>query len=106
MSTTVLDKNEARVPFFDNKLSFIIGLDPLGLQNPSVKTYSHLLPSLNNVTEQIRCYSFYCWLLNEYAQKIASNGNFAKQLIGKKVGYKISFGLGFEILEIKRFLSN
>lgn len=68
--TYVIDNNEARAPFFGDKMSFITGLDPLGLQNPSVKAYSNLLPGLNNVTGQIRCYSFYCWLLNEYSLKI------------------------------------
>ena len=70
--TYVIDANEARVPFFGDKISFITGLDPLGLQNPSAKAYSHLMPGLNNVTGQIRCYSFYCWLLDEYSKKIKS----------------------------------
>jgi len=67
MTTKVIDNNEARVPFFGARLSFISGLDPLGLQNPSSQAYSYLLPGLNNVTSQLRSYSFYCWLLDEYA---------------------------------------
>jgi hypothetical protein len=72
MATKVIDNNEARVPFFGDKMSFITGLDPLGIQNPSTQTYSYLLPGLNNVTGHIRYYSFYCWLLSEYAKKIES----------------------------------
>ncbi len=72
MTTKVIDKNEARVPFFGDKMSFVTGLDPLGLQNPSIQAYSHLLPGLNNVTSRIRNYSFYCWLLSEYAKAIES----------------------------------
>src|SRR5690606_10034060 len=48
------------------------GLDPLGQQNVSIQMYSYLLPGLNNVTSRIRSYSFYCWLLTEYAKIIKS----------------------------------
>ena len=73
MATKVIDNNEARVPFFGDKISFVTGLDPLGLQNPSTQAYSYLLPGLNNVTSRIRNYSFYCWLLQEYAKIIESS---------------------------------
>jgi hypothetical protein len=69
MATKVIDNNEARVPFFGDRVSFITGLDPLGLQNPSIQAYSLLLPGLNNVTTRIRSYSFYCWLLSEYSKQ-------------------------------------
>lgn len=72
MATKVIDNNEARVPFFGDKISFVTGLDPLALQNPSTQAYSYLLPGLNNVTSRIRNYSFYCWLLQEYAKIIES----------------------------------
>lgn len=72
MATKVIDNNEARAPFFGDKMSFVTGLDPLGLQNPSTQAYSYLLPGLNNVTSRIRNYSFYCWLLQEYANRIKS----------------------------------
>ncbi|KAA3437672.1 hypothetical protein [Rufibacter hautae] len=68
--TKVIDKNEVRLPFFGDRLSFVRGLDPLGLQNPSAQAYSYLLPGLNNVTGRLRSYSFYCWLLTEYARQI------------------------------------
>lgn len=88
--TYIIDNNEVRVPFFGDKLSFVTGLDPLGLQNPSVKAYSHLLPGLNNVTGQIRCYSFYCWLLNEYANIIASTAPKEQKKFIRKAEYIIA----------------
>lgn len=53
-------------------MTFVRGLDPLGLQNTSESTFAMLLPGLNNVTGRIRYYSFYCWLLNEYAKQNGS----------------------------------
>lgn len=66
----VLQKNDAKLPFWGKRQSLVRGLDPLGLQNASVATYTLLLPGLNNVTGRIRYYGFYCWLLDEYAQKV------------------------------------
>lgn len=63
----VLQKNAVLAPFLGDRLSFIRGLDPLGLQNTSEATFAYLLPGLNNVTGRIRYYSFYCWLLDTYA---------------------------------------
>lgn len=40
------------------------------------------------------------------AQKISKDGAMASHLIDKKVGDKIDFGIGFEILEIKKYLSS
>lgn len=68
----VLGSNEVKVPFFSQPMTFVRGLDPLGLQNTSESTFSMLLPGLNNVTGRIRYYSFYCWLLNEYAKRNGS----------------------------------
>ena len=66
MATKVLKDNNIAVPFRNKRISIIRGLDPLGLQNSSVRTYSLLLPGLNNVTGKIRYYSFYAWLLHQY----------------------------------------
>jgi len=89
-NTYVIDNNEARVPFFGDKMTFITGLDPLGLQNPSVKAYSNLLPGLNNVTGQLRAYSFYCWLLNEYAQIIKSTNPKDQKVFVRRAEYIIA----------------
>lgn len=83
MATKRIQNNEARVPFFGDKISFITGLDPLGLQNPSSRAYSYLLNGLNVVSRRIRNYSFYCWLLNEYAkkEKISKNPQIQKDFV-------------------------
>lgn len=68
MAIKVILNNESIVPFFGDRISFIRGLDPLGLQNTSDSTFSLLLPGLNNVTGRIRYYSFYCWLFDLYSK--------------------------------------
>lgn len=68
----VLDKNKTWVPFLGDRLSYIGGLDPLGLQNTSNATFAMLLPGLNNLTQHIRYYSFYCWVLDEYSKRSGS----------------------------------
>jgi hypothetical protein len=82
MATKVILNNESIVPFFGDRISFIRGLDPLGLQNTSDATFSLLLPGLNNVTGRIRYYSFYCWLFDVYSKVIGStNPDDQKQFI-------------------------
>lgn len=66
----IIANNNSIVPFLGERLSFIRGLDPLGLQNTSDATFSMLLPGLNNVTGRIRYYSFYCWLLDMYSKEV------------------------------------
>ncbi len=90
MATKVIDHNEARVPFFGDKLSFVTGLDPLGLQNPSTQVYTFLLPGLNNVTSRIRNYSFYCWLLDEYAKQIKDSNPDNQKLYIRRAEYIIA----------------
>lgn len=68
----VIANNESVVPFLAERLNFVRGLDPLGLQNTSDTTFSFLLPGLNNVTGRIRYYSFYCWLLDAYSKEFGS----------------------------------
>jgi len=64
----VIKINQSITPFFGERMSFIRGLDPLGLQNTSDTAYTMLMPGLNNVTGRIRYYSFYCWLLDKYSK--------------------------------------
>jgi hypothetical protein len=56
------------------KSAHVTGLDQLGVQVISIALYGDLLPGLTNVTDRIRYYSFYPWLLHRYASdvKIAS----------------------------------
>lgn len=56
-------------PFWAENSGFTGGRDALGIQNSSITLYSRLLPGLTNLTERIRYYSFYCWLLNVYAEQ-------------------------------------
>ena len=67
-NSNILRDSKSFAPFLSKKLSFVRGLDPLGLSNTSDATFSMLLPGLNNVTGRIRYYSFYCWLLSQYEQ--------------------------------------
>ena len=46
------------------------GLDPLGMQNSSIKLYQALLPGISNVTLRIRYYGLYAWLSHTYAQNV------------------------------------
>jgi hypothetical protein len=39
------------------------GLDHLGVRGPCIHIYGDLLPGINNVTDRIRYYSFYTWLI-------------------------------------------
>ena len=45
-----LTSNQSVAPFLGKRMSFIRGLDPMGLQNASERTYSKLLQGLSNVT--------------------------------------------------------
>ena len=95
MPTNIIDKNEARVPFLGDRMSFVTGLDPLGLQNPSLQAYAYLLPGLNNVTSRIRNYSFYCWLLAEYARIIQSTDPKEQKKFIRRAEYIIAYSCDF-----------
>lgn len=71
MSVQQFEKNKIVAPFLGEPLNHIIGQDPLGLLNTGGKTFDLLLPGLNNVTDRIRYYSFYCWFFHSYAKHIS-----------------------------------
>ena len=48
------------------------GLDQLGVQMISITLYGELLPGLTNVTDRVRYYSFYPWVLHRYAKDVRS----------------------------------
>jgi hypothetical protein len=48
--------------------SFSAGRDPLGFQAASVRLYTSLVPGLTNVTNRLRYYSFYCWVVWQFEQ--------------------------------------
>ena len=72
MGTNVIKTNESILPFFGDRMTIITGLDALGMQNTSDAAYQLLLPGLNNVTSRMRYYSFYCWLLHQYSERVGS----------------------------------
>jgi len=90
MAEKVIRNNQSIVPFFGERLSFIRGLDPLGLQNTSDATFSMLLPGLNNVTGRIRYYSFYCWLLDEYSKTVGNTNPKQQQQFIRRAEYIIA----------------
>lgn len=74
----VLNKSKSISPFWGANLNLITGLDPLGLQNTSEATYAMLLPGISNLTNRMRYYGFYCWLVDFYFQR-EKEGNSTEQ---------------------------
>ncbi len=74
----VLQKGKSLFPFWGTSINLIMGLDPLGLQTTSEATYSSLLPGISNLTNRLRYYGFYCWLLDFYFKR-EKKGNSTEQ---------------------------
>jgi hypothetical protein len=74
----VLQKGKSIYPFWGASINLIMGLDPLGLQTTSEATYSAMLPGISNLTNRLRYYGFYCWLLDFYFKK-EKKGNSTEQ---------------------------
>lgn len=74
----VLQKGKATFPFWGTSINLITGLDPLSLQTTSEATYATLLPGISNLTNRLRYYGFYCWLLDFYCKK-EKKGNSQEQ---------------------------
>jgi hypothetical protein len=70
-----LKKGEAVFPYWGKSFDKITGLDPLGQQNASERIYSHLLPGITNLTNRIRYFGFYSWILWQYEQLNQNNFN-------------------------------
>ena len=90
MAEKVIRNNESLAPFFSERMSFIRGLDPMGMQNTSDATFSLLLPGLNNVTNRIRYYSFYCWLLDMYSKRNGSTDPEEQKKFIRRAEYTIA----------------
>lgn len=75
---SVLQKGKAKYPFWGTSINLITGLDPLGLQTTSEATYAAMLPGISNLTNRLRYYGFYCWLLDFYFKK-EKKGNSTEQ---------------------------
>ncbi len=63
------------IPFWAASSGYTEGRDPLGIQNSSITTYGKLLPGLTNLTQRIRYYGFYSWVLWQFQQKVAHTGS-------------------------------
>ena len=74
----VLQKGKAIYPFWGASINLITGLDPLSLQTTSEASYATMLPGISNLTNRLRYYGFYCWLLNFYFKK-EKKGNSTEQ---------------------------
>lgn len=51
------------LPGWSTPSNVSLGRDPLGIQATSVRIYRSLIPGLTNVTNRLRYYSFYCWVV-------------------------------------------
>jgi hypothetical protein len=56
------------VTYWTKPGSFSAGRDPLGFQAASVRLYTALVPGLTNVTNRLRYYSFYCWVVWQFEE--------------------------------------
>lgn len=74
----VLQKGKSNYPFWGASINLITGLDPLSLQTTSEATYATLLPGISNLTNRLRYYGFYCWLLDFYFKQ-EKQGNSTEQ---------------------------
>ena len=74
----VIQKGKTLYPFWGASVNLITGLDPLSLQTTSEATYATLLPGISNLTNRLRYYGFYCWLLDFYFQR-EKKGNSTEQ---------------------------
>jgi len=67
-------KSDNRIgPYWNLPLKGSGGRDHLGMQSTSIAIYSFLLPGLSNLTQRLRYYSFYCWVVEQYALNIKNS---------------------------------
>jgi hypothetical protein len=75
MSIRQFESAQVKAPFLGKPHYPISGLDQLGLNLTSERIFDLLLPGLNNVTQRIRYYSFYCWFFDWYAATIRNTSS-------------------------------
>lgn len=59
-------------PMWTKPAVWSAGRDPLGMQATSVRLYRKLAPGLTNVTNRLRYFSFYCWVVDAYERNVHS----------------------------------
>lgn len=60
-------------PYWTKTGSWTMGLDPLGLQATSIRIYQSLVPNITNITNRLRYYAYFPWLIELYEKKHHSN---------------------------------
>lgn len=75
-------KNAIEMPFIAKADVMKVGLNNLGNRNAAERLFTTLLPGMNNVTQRIRYYSFYCWLIKNFyiGEKEAKESQFRSYL--------------------------
>lgn len=53
-------------PLWTASGSWTMGRDPLGLQATSIRLYQQLVPGITNITNRLRYYSYYPWIIRLY----------------------------------------
>ena len=62
----IANTNNHIAPYWGKEADLTPGLNQLGIRNVSEQLFSSLLPGLNNVSQRIRYYSFYCWIIHQF----------------------------------------
>jgi hypothetical protein len=55
-------------PLWTTSGSWTMGRDPLGLQATSIRLYQGLVPGITNITNRLRYYSYFPWVIRLYEQ--------------------------------------
>lgn len=55
-------------PLWTTSGSWTMGRDPLGLQATSIRLYQGLVPDITNITNRLRYYSYFPWVIRLYEQ--------------------------------------
>ena len=75
-----IQRNEAIVPYWGKGKDAKMGLNQLGMRTIVEALFASLLPGMNNVTDRIRYYSFYCWLLERFKESgVGSDGKYHQE---------------------------
>src|SRR6516165_9375854 len=61
------------LPNWTKPKTWSAGRDPLGMQATSVRMYRQLVPGLTNVTNRLRYFSFYCWVVQTFERSAHAN---------------------------------
>ena len=73
----VIQKNAAIVPYWGKGKEARMGLNQLGMRTIVEALFASLLPGMNNVTDRIRYYSFYCWLFERFKESgVGADGKY------------------------------